>query len=588
MNLKFVVITLLWSHEYPARWPSFFSDLLRVKNEKSALVFLMVLDEVNWSCAQFDHRTRIAEADLARIAAVWRTLLAMHAKSAPVAVATLQCMDKFIPWLDVGLLAADSRFVKLFYTFLAGAHAGLRLAAADCLYELAVKRMDGPAKLKMLQEMKILPVVAALKVGADHAFAEKVAAICEGVGTQLIGCLSLSASASASRRALRSSASSAGFESEPEQAEDDLDDQVVPLLFRAYELVLRYFRYDKTQFHVSETTVEFVVLFWNDLRKKQRQALHAQRGDTAQIQRYFQQTLEACAQNVCFPRSYNVENPGEIEAGFDEYRAAVDKVVLALTRVAPDDVLKLVNAHFGRICQSISAPSSGSSRTHTSFSGGAGGGGGEKTGSEENQANAAAAAPWFVVEGALHMMYKMVEAYDGGRNIDSLVRRNAAVSALFERAIGAEIGKGATRASTHPKVLVEYLHVCIRYWAFLTVKPQLIPRVLHAFTLPAVKRHPVVRSRSTYILNKLVRNLFNTSKGGLRQVSGDLLAHLKGLLKSFVQQAAGAAAIDVDEAQNTCETLAYLSLLTEKPGSPPLSLSAFHFSSLFLNSKTTL
>ncbi len=76
------------------------------------------------------------ERALADIADAWCRLLAAYSGPAPdAAAAVLETVQRYVHWIDIGLVAND-RFVPLLFNALNAQHEGLRGAAADVLTEI--------------------------------------------------------------------------------------------------------------------------------------------------------------------------------------------------------------------------------------------------------------------------------------------------------------------------------------------------------------------------------------------------------------------------------------------------------------------
>ncbi|KAI7842372.1 hypothetical protein COHA_004011 [Chlorella ohadii] len=168
-------VVAIAAHEYPDQWPSFFQDLLGTLAQGAAAVdlFCRILVSVDQDIISLDvprsadeakqsmhFKDSMRERALSDIAAAWGTIVATYAGSAPdVATAALETVQRFVHWIDIGLVANDT-FVPLLFQVLNAPQESLRGAAADVLTEIVSKRMEAVAKLSLIQQLGVVPVCA--------------------------------------------------------------------------------------------------------------------------------------------------------------------------------------------------------------------------------------------------------------------------------------------------------------------------------------------------------------------------------------------------------------------------------------------
>ncbi|KAL4444906.1 hypothetical protein ABPG77_003956 [Micractinium sp. CCAP 211/92] len=173
-------IVALAGHEYPDEWPSFFQDLLGTLSSGQPAVdlFCRILVAVDQDIISLDvprsaeeakqsmhFKDSMRERALADIADAWCRLLAAYSGPAPdAAAAVLETVQRYVHWIDIGLVAND-RFVPLLFNALNAQHEGLRGAAADVLTEIVSKRMEVGAKLSLIQQLGVVPVCARWRAG---------------------------------------------------------------------------------------------------------------------------------------------------------------------------------------------------------------------------------------------------------------------------------------------------------------------------------------------------------------------------------------------------------------------------------------
>lgn len=163
--------------EYPATWPRFFQDLIgamRSLGDGLVDMFCRILISVDEDLVSLDiprsqdesklsmhFKDSMREHSIADVAAAWYDLLEAYGTrgGAGIEIATnvLQTMQRYIPWIDIGLVA-NGRFVGLLMAIMdSSPSAALRGAVADCLMEIVSKRMDSVPKLTLIQSMGIVP-----------------------------------------------------------------------------------------------------------------------------------------------------------------------------------------------------------------------------------------------------------------------------------------------------------------------------------------------------------------------------------------------------------------------------------------------
>ncbi|PSC72015.1 exportin-T isoform X1 [Micractinium conductrix] len=173
-------IVALAGREYPDEWPSFFQDLLGTLGAGPPAVdlFCRILAAVDQDIISLElprsaeeakqsmhFKDSMRERALGDIADAWCALLAAYTAPAPdTAAAVLETVQRYVHWIDIGLVAND-RFVPLLFGALAAPQEGLRGAAADVLTEIVSKRMEATPKLTLIQQLGVVPVCARWQAG---------------------------------------------------------------------------------------------------------------------------------------------------------------------------------------------------------------------------------------------------------------------------------------------------------------------------------------------------------------------------------------------------------------------------------------
>ncbi|XP_024390921.1 exportin-T isoform X2 [Physcomitrium patens] len=199
------LIVILIYLEYPAEWPSAFLDMLGSLSKGPVVVdmFIRVLNALDEEVISFDFprteeeaaaATRIKDAMrqqcISQVVAAWYNLIVMYKGQSPqLAAQVLEMMQKYVAWIDIGLVANDS-FVPLLFEFLVSSHEypQLRGAAAECLLAIVSKRMDAPSKLALLQQLQAGKACSTIMEEQEPEFALKLTALLTGIATEVLEC----------------------------------------------------------------------------------------------------------------------------------------------------------------------------------------------------------------------------------------------------------------------------------------------------------------------------------------------------------------------------------------------------------------
>lgn len=199
------LIVILIYIEYPAEWPSAFLDMLNALGKGSVVVdmFIRVFNALDEEVISFDFprtpeesaaATRIKDAMrqqcISQVVAAWYSLIVMYKTPSPqLAAQVLEMMQKYVAWIDIGLVAND-RFVPLLFDFLVSSHEYLQLrgAAAECLLAIVSKRMDASSKLALLQQLQAGKACSTIMEAQEPEFALKLTSLLTGVASEVLEC----------------------------------------------------------------------------------------------------------------------------------------------------------------------------------------------------------------------------------------------------------------------------------------------------------------------------------------------------------------------------------------------------------------
>lgn len=190
--------------EYPEHWPHFFQDLLSAMQSGGtpAVEFftrvLISLDE-DIICLEVPRSAEEArrsmafkdamrEGALKDIVDAWYSIIANCQTSSPeIAARVLSAASRYVPWIDVNLVAND-RFVPLLYSVLQSPCEELRGAASDFLSEIVTKRMEPVPKLTLIQQLGVVPLCSGWATHGlpDDTSALKYAQLLASLATEVL------------------------------------------------------------------------------------------------------------------------------------------------------------------------------------------------------------------------------------------------------------------------------------------------------------------------------------------------------------------------------------------------------------------
>lgn len=179
------VFVALVQRDYPKSWPDPFTRLAEAAAARGPLAvdmhcrILTSLDEdvislevprtQDESKKSMHVKDALRDNDMASIASVWLDLtLLYHAERPDLAALVLETARRYICWMDINYVAND-RFTPLLFSLVSGVATPslpLRAAAVACLTEVANKRMDPGAKVRLLQRLQLVQFVEQWAVSA--------------------------------------------------------------------------------------------------------------------------------------------------------------------------------------------------------------------------------------------------------------------------------------------------------------------------------------------------------------------------------------------------------------------------------------
>ncbi|MEW5306130.1 MAG: hypothetical protein WDW36_008620 [Sanguina aurantia] len=532
-------------HEFPAQWPTFFQDLLGILPQGEGVVdmfcrILVAIDEdiVSLDIPRSQEESKLSmhvkdsmrEGSIEAVAAAWGELVNRYKIQNPgLAASVLMAMQRYISWVDIGLVA-NEQFVALLNSLLDAESPMLCGAATDCLMEIVAKRMDAVQKLQLVQAMNIVPRVSTWvhgfpKVavdgatgGGDETLSSKFARLLATLATEVMEALKRVENGIISFSAM-------GFDVGDEAAVEANGAAALAasLMAALFPPVLAAFMSEDEE--VSGPLLPFLVAYVARLKAlhKRNQSLPA---DALQ---HVRAILEGIARTAQYPSDEGMgssssppaagggsssngtgsmhshpdgsvrsapqygTHPGQSESasGRTEEQEEVEerrRELFVLFRNIGKIAFPETVAFVGAVLQSVS------SKPNSRFQ---------------------------EVEVAVALLYELGE----GAPEDSLKAEGGALAQLAL----ALMSQASLPCCRHPLVALTVLECHVRYLKLLQQAPQVLPSVIAAFLDDRGLRHPseAVSTRSCYLLSRLVKALKQNLRPFLPSLLHSLRPHLE-------------------------------------------------------------
>ncbi|XP_010273842.1 PREDICTED: exportin-T-like isoform X2 [Nelumbo nucifera] len=203
-KLAQVLVTLICL-EYPLVWSSVFIDFV-LKLSKGAPVidmFCRVLNTLDDELISLDYPRSAEEVAVAgrvkdamrqqcvpHIVRAWYDIVLLYRNSdTELCISVLDCMRRYVSWIDIGLIANDAFVPLLFELILVeGLPEQIRVAAAGCVLAVISKRMDPQAKLSLLRSLQINRIFSLVAENVDSELVSKLADLLTGYAAEALDC----------------------------------------------------------------------------------------------------------------------------------------------------------------------------------------------------------------------------------------------------------------------------------------------------------------------------------------------------------------------------------------------------------------
>eukprot|EP00042_Codosiga_hollandica_P055911 m.793236 g.793236 ORF g.793236 m.793236 type:complete len:439 (+) comp59227_c0_seq2:243-1559(+) len=200
------IFVLVFEHEYPAQWPSFFQDIIELFELGEVVVdmFIRILDTIDESFVDREYilseqqlvlsgqlKDAMRDNSLTVIAQTWLHILTSYESVNDVLVSScLETIAKYISWIDIRF-ALDPQLLDTLFRFMASVP--LREHACECFVAMVDKGMDPLAKLELVRSLNLLTLIEAISQNVvedpNYEFQFRLAQLVNAIGVQLLSAL---------------------------------------------------------------------------------------------------------------------------------------------------------------------------------------------------------------------------------------------------------------------------------------------------------------------------------------------------------------------------------------------------------------
>ncbi|CAM8993560.1 unnamed protein product [Rhodiola kirilowii] len=201
------VLATLIKFEYPMVWSSVFVDILGhlSKGVEVINMFCRVLnsldaelidgeshgsDEMTTPAVAARVKDAMRQQCVPQIVRVWYEVLTNYKNSnSEICTMVLECIRRYIVWIDIGLIVNDA-FVPLLFDLVLGEGLDeqLRGAAASCLLAVLTKGMNFSSKLSLLRSLNMNRIFNLVSEDSESEIGSKVALLLTGYAAEIIFC----------------------------------------------------------------------------------------------------------------------------------------------------------------------------------------------------------------------------------------------------------------------------------------------------------------------------------------------------------------------------------------------------------------
>ena len=404
-------------------------------------------------------------------------------------ILALSVLKRFISWIDLSLILNEPVITLLISCL---SHAGPGDAdddngdgslpsqcgaeAVDCLKEIVSKGMDNQKKVQMIMSLKLLQ-----RIGESGVNLDKVD------GTHINIVIKLSELVSSIGLELINcweSTSSNQLSSSPEAVALSLQLNVLVNVF------FKCFSYDDID--VSGAVIPLASQFVLTLQKERKESTQ---NISFRISNHMPQLLTVMYEQMKYPLDFEFDYEDEDDAEEEMYRTELRKLNHTIIRVCPETALQF-------LCSALS-------KLHAPLSN-----------AQTNE-----------IEANMRLIYHYCEVLRPPPGTKVILKNQ-----MFRDVI---IALHTSDITNHPhrEVLILYYDIAVRYSDILLDMPELLPQILTSISgdRGLQHQHPRVRSRSCYLLLKLVKALGPTLRPFVETAIGGIQSLLSNQVLSLHQ-----------------------------------------------------
>ncbi|XP_054710680.1 LOW QUALITY PROTEIN: exportin-T-like [Uloborus diversus] len=472
------IFCMIFLSDYPARWSTFFDDLLGILplGPTAVGIYLRLLYAINSDIADREIprsqkeletftfiKDTMRETCVPKLVDTWHHILVTYQSlNTDLVCLCLDVIGSYIAWIDIGLIAND-RFVQVFVKFLS--MPSLREATCDCIHHIINKGMDPVAKVKLVESYVTVLEQAGVLVftgtGDDEDFMVKLANLVNGMGTAILN--------SWTRLQKFKDAEGMTF--------------VSNAIHNKVDLLLKFLSNDDDE--VSQAVVEFAREYLGFLKNKATAGVYSL-PDSKNVEAI----LCIVINKYKYDKSTDFNSQGQEEAMFQDYRKSL--------KVLFDNLAMLdLNLVFTRTKVMI-------------------------TDTLHHWRN----LPFEDLEVAIMFLYLLGEAVPNSQG--NLISNSADKKTEMHEMLQLLVTSGISRHG-HPAVTLQFFETVVRFEKFFAQESQYIPEILAAFLDDRGLRNadPHVRSRAAYLFSRFIKclktNMFNYTEEILKQLQELLL-----------------------------------------------------------------
>ena len=392
-----------------------------------------------------------------------------HASKIPVLA--MSVLKRYLSWLDLSLVTSDTVISSLFLC-LSSAGPGdpdndegslasqLAVQAIECLQEIVGRGMEDEKKVEMIVELKLLEQIneSGLNlVDVDGTHINVVIKVAE-----LINVIGLDILSFWEDKFLRESkVGNVQFEKGNDIRKFSMELKLLLALF------FSCFAYDDIDVSGAVIPLASRLVITLEVESEHKETLPLTVFNTLRISSYIPRLLGIMYEQMKYPSNFEFDYEDEDEAEEEVYRSDLRKLNQKIVRSCPKLSLQF-------LCDTLSKVQAPLSSAETSQ-----------------------------IEAALRLIFHYCEGVRPPPGIKVVMKNEIFRSVL--------IALHSSNIAEHPhrEVLILYYDIVVRYSSIFKEKPELLPNVLSSISgdCGLQHQHPRVRSRSCYLLLKLIKAL---------------------------------------------------------------------------------